>query len=61
MLRNIAIEELKASEVYRQKVEVVERKGLEHPDYICDAVMEQTSVNFSHKYFEIFRTTFTII
>lgn len=46
MLRNIAMEELKASEVYRQKVEVVERKELEHPDYICDAVMEQTSVNF---------------
>lgn len=41
MLRNIAIEELKASEVYRQKVEVVERKGLRHPDYICDATMEQ--------------------
>lgn len=46
-MRNIAIEELKASEVYRQKVEVVERKGLGHPDYICDAIMEQISVNLS--------------
>ena len=55
-MRNIAIEELKASEVYRQKVEVVERKGLGHPDYICDAIMEQISVNLSQKYLETFGT-----
>jgi S-adenosylmethionine synthetase len=55
-LRNIAIEELKASEVYRQKVEVVERKGLGHPDYICDAIMEQISVNLSQKYLDTFGT-----
>jgi S-adenosylmethionine synthetase len=55
-LRNIVIEELKASEVYRQKVEVVERKGLGHPDYICDAIMEQISVNLSQKYLETFGT-----
>jgi S-adenosylmethionine synthetase len=55
-LRNIVIEELKASEVYRQKVEVVERKGLGHPDYICDAIMEQISVNLSQKYLDTFGT-----
>lgn len=55
-MRNIVIEELKASEVYRQRVEVVERKGLGHPDYICDAVMEQISVNLSQKYLETFGT-----
>jgi S-adenosylmethionine synthetase len=55
-LRNIAIEELKASEIYRQKVEVVERKGMGHPDYICDAIMEQISVNLSQKYLETFGT-----
>ena len=55
-MRNIVIEELKASEVYRQKVEVVERKGLGHPDYICDAIMEQISVNLSQKYLETFGT-----
>lgn len=55
-LRNIVIEEVKASEVYRQKVEVVERKGLGHPDYICDAIMEQISVNLSQKYLETFGT-----
>ena len=55
-MRNIVIEELKTSEVYRQKVEVVERKGLGHPDYICDAIMEQISVNLSQKYLENFGT-----
>jgi S-adenosylmethionine synthetase len=53
-LRNIVIEELKASEVYNQKVEVVERKGLGHPDYICDAIMEQVSVNLNQKYLDTF-------
>lgn len=51
-MRNIVIEELRASEVYRQKVEVVERKGLGHPDYICDAIMEQVSVNLNQKYLD---------
>ena len=55
-MRNIVIEELKASEVYRQKVEVVERKGLGHPDYICDAIMEQISVNLNQKYLDTFGT-----
>ena len=55
-MRNIAIEELKATEIYRQKVEVVERKGMGHPDYICDAIMEQISVNLSQKYLETFGT-----
>jgi S-adenosylmethionine synthetase len=53
-LRNIAIEELRASEIFRQKVEVVERKGVGHPDYICDAIMEQISVNLSQEYLENF-------
>ncbi|MCQ1535459.1 methionine adenosyltransferase [Methanosarcina sp. KYL-1] len=55
-MRNIVIEELKASEVYRQKVEVVERKGVGHPDYICDSIMEQVSVNLCKKYLETFGT-----
>lgn len=55
-LRNIAIEELKASKVYHQKIEVVERKGLGHPDYICDAIMEQISVNLSQRYLDTFGT-----
>ena len=55
-LRNIAIEELKAREIFHQKVEVVERKGVGHPDYICDAIMEQISVNLNRVYLENFGT-----
>ena len=55
-LRNIVVEELKGTEVYRQKVEVVERKGIGHPDSICDSIMEQISVNLSQKYLETFGT-----
>ncbi len=53
-MRNIVIEELKASEIYRQRVEVVERKGLGHPDYICDSIMEQVSVRLSAEYLKNF-------
>lgn len=55
-MRNIVIDELKGTEVYRQKVEVVERKGIGHPDSICDSIMEQISVNLSQKYLETFGT-----
>ncbi|CAG1065222.1 S-adenosylmethionine synthetase [uncultured bacterium] len=36
--------------VSRQPVEIVERKGLGHPDYICDAVMDRISVALSREY-----------
>lgn len=36
--------------VFRQSVEIVERKGVGHPDYICDAVMERVSVALSREY-----------
>src|SRR3990170_2421671 len=36
--------------VYEQGVEIVERKGTGHPDYICDAVMDRISVNLSREY-----------
>ncbi|MGD2268776.1 MAG: methionine adenosyltransferase [Desulfobacterales bacterium] len=40
----ILIETLKGQQtVTRQSVEIVERKGRGHPDYICDAVMEAIS------------------
>ncbi len=34
----------------RREVEFVERKGLGHPDSICDAVMESISVELSREY-----------
>ncbi len=35
-------------------VEMVERKGTGHPDYICDAVMERISIELSRAYIERF-------
>lgn len=37
-----------------QEVEIVERKGLGHPDTICDAVAERISVRLSRHYLERF-------
>lgn len=37
-----------------QAVEVVERKGVGHPDSICDAVMEKVSVALSQEYLRRF-------
>jgi len=44
------IEFSRALPVSRQPVEIVERKGLGHPDYICDAVMDRISVALSREY-----------
>ncbi len=47
---NIIIEELKARLVEGQQVEVVERKGIGHPDTISDAVCEAVSNALSRYY-----------
>ncbi len=53
-MRNIVIEELKQVPMDEQKIEIVERKGLGHPDYICDSIMNQISVNLSKYYVKKF-------
>ncbi|HLA51299.1 MAG TPA: methionine adenosyltransferase, partial [Thermodesulfobacteriota bacterium] len=53
-MRNIAVEILKNKPVAEQDVEIVERKGIGHPDYICDAVMESISVALSQEYLKRF-------
>ena len=53
-MRNIEIEELGATPVTGRKVEVVERKGLGHPDYICDSIMNQVSVDLCKEYLDRF-------
>ena len=53
-MRNIEIEELGATPITERKVEIVERKGLGHPDYICDSIMNQVSIELSREYMEIF-------
>jgi len=52
----ILIQEGKGLTAAEMDVEIVERKGLGHPDTICDAVMEQVSVAFSREYLERFGT-----
>lgn len=51
-MRNILIDSLRQTPLEKQKLEIVERKGLGHPDFICDAVMDRVSVNLSKEYLE---------
>ncbi|HMN28141.1 MAG TPA: methionine adenosyltransferase, partial [Caldilineaceae bacterium] len=51
---NITIEELRQTPVEQQGVELVERKGVGHPDSICDAIMEQVSVALCRAYLATF-------
>ncbi len=53
-MRNIEIEELGATPVTERNVEVVERKGLGHPDYICDSIMNQVSIELCREYMDRF-------
>ncbi len=50
----IAIEAYKGNAVTDHPVEVVERKGTGHPDFICDSVMEAISVALSREYMKGF-------
>ncbi len=56
MVRNIVVEEFKQTPLEEQKLEVVERKGLGHPDSICDAVLDRVSVELSKEYKKKFGT-----
>lgn len=51
-MRNIIVENLKQTPLEKQRIEIVERKGVGHPDYICDAVMDRISVALSCEYLE---------
>jgi len=46
----IVIETLKGKSVLDHDVEIVERKGNGHPDFICDSIMESISVALSREY-----------
>jgi S-adenosylmethionine synthetase len=50
----IVIEPYKGKSVLEQKVEIVERKGTGHPDYICDCLMDAVSVALSREYLKEF-------
>ncbi|MEN3047249.1 MAG: methionine adenosyltransferase [Candidatus Caldarchaeales archaeon] len=52
--RNVVLEEVKSLPVHRRDAEIVERKGLGHPDFIIDSVCEASSVKLSKYYLERF-------
>ena len=51
-MNNIVIRDLKVILPYEQKVEIVERKGVGHPDTISDYVAEQVSIQLSKLYLD---------
>jgi len=55
-LRNIIVTEMKQVPLEEQRIEVVERKGLGHPDTICDSIMNEVSVKLSQEYIAKFGT-----
>ena len=50
MMKNIFVESLGGIPTFKKRFEVVERKGIGHPDTICDLVMNQISVELSKLY-----------
>ncbi|ADL19566.1 S-adenosylmethionine synthetase [Acidilobus saccharovorans 345-15] len=56
MTRNIVVRQLSQQPIEDTEVELVERKGLGHPDYISDAVAEEASRQLSAYYKEHFGT-----
>lgn len=50
MARNISIEQLNKVPTHKSDVEIVERKGIGHPDSICDGIAEAVSRELSKYY-----------
>jgi len=50
----IVIEPFKGKPVTDHRVEIVERKGTGHPDYLCDSMMEAVSIALSREYMKKF-------
>ena len=53
-MSNIIIEQLMQTPLEAQRVELVERKGVGHPDSICDAIMEEVSIALCKEYLNSF-------
>ena len=52
MNKAIVVEQLKNIPLPQQRIEIVERKGLGHPDNMCDAIMDRISVKLSQEYLQ---------
>ncbi|HUT15827.1 MAG TPA: methionine adenosyltransferase [Anaerolineae bacterium] len=53
-MRNIIVESLNRTPVEDQAVELVERKGIGHPDSICDLIADQLSIALCREYEKTF-------
>ncbi|MEJ2271544.1 MAG: methionine adenosyltransferase [Candidatus Bathyarchaeota archaeon] len=53
-MRNILVNDSKRRPLENQPIEIVERKGVGHPDSMCDAIMDQVSVELSKVYLKEF-------
>ena len=53
-MNNVFINRLGRSAVEDQALEIVERKGVGHPDTVCDSVMNRISVELSKEYIKRF-------
>lgn len=55
-VKMIVIETYKGKSITEHQVEIVERKGIGHPDYMCDSMMDAISVALSKEYIKQFGT-----
>ncbi|MGQ9788407.1 MAG: methionine adenosyltransferase [Candidatus Hadarchaeaceae archaeon] len=55
-MRNIIVEEIKQVPLVEQNLEIVERKGIGHPDSICDSILDRVSVELCQEYLKKFGT-----
>ena len=53
-MSHIFVEQLVQTPVEEQEIEIVERKGLGHPDSLCDAIANQASVALCQEYLKDF-------
>ena len=53
-MRNIVVEDIKQIPLEEQNLEIVERKGIGHPDSICDAILDRVSIELSKEYLKKF-------
>ena len=52
-LSDVEIEPIGHLPLAKRRMEYVERKGLGHPDSICDSVMESISIALSKEYLNV--------
>ena len=55
-MSNVVVSQLNRTPLEMQRIEICERKGLGHPDYICDSIMNQVSIALSKEYQRRFKS-----